>query len=60
MGMPWPGISALSQLRAVKVEVLGAAVRELLAITKARFGSDFDFTTIARVVEDWAGVEIRG
>jgi 3-hydroxyisobutyrate dehydrogenase-like beta-hydroxyacid dehydrogenase len=40
--------------------VLGAAVRELLAITNARFGPDSDFTSIARVVEDWAGVEIRG
>ena len=40
--------------------VLGAAVRELLAITKARFGPDSDFTSTARVIEDWAGVEIRG
>jgi 3-hydroxyisobutyrate dehydrogenase-like beta-hydroxyacid dehydrogenase len=40
--------------------VLGAAVREMLAITNARFGPDSDFTSIARVVEEWAGVEIRG
>ncbi len=40
--------------------VLGAAVREILAITKARFGPDSDFTSIARVVEEWAGVQIRG
>jgi 3-hydroxyisobutyrate dehydrogenase-like beta-hydroxyacid dehydrogenase len=40
--------------------VLGAAVRELLAITKARFSPESDFTSIARVIEDWAGVEIRG
>lgn len=40
--------------------VVGAAVREMLAITNARFGPDSDFTSIARVVEEWAGVEIRG
>jgi hypothetical protein len=38
----------------------GAAVREMLAITKARFGADSDFTFIAKVLEEWAGVEIRG
>jgi 3-hydroxyisobutyrate dehydrogenase-like beta-hydroxyacid dehydrogenase len=40
--------------------VVGAAVREMLAITKARFGPDADFTFIAKVLEEWAGVEIRG
>jgi hypothetical protein len=40
--------------------VVGSAVRALLALTRARFGPDSDFTSIARVVEDWAGVEIRG
>jgi 3-hydroxyisobutyrate dehydrogenase-like beta-hydroxyacid dehydrogenase len=39
--------------------VVGAAVRQILAITQARLGPDSDFTEIARVVEDWAGVEIR-
>ena len=39
--------------------VVGAAVREMLAITKARFGADSDFTHIAKVLEEWAGVEIR-
>ena len=39
--------------------VAGAAVLQMLAVTKARFGSDSDFTSIARVVEEWAGVEIR-
>ncbi len=39
--------------------VVGAAVRQMLAITNARLGPDSDFTEIARVVEDWAGVEIR-
>jgi 3-hydroxyisobutyrate dehydrogenase-like beta-hydroxyacid dehydrogenase len=40
--------------------VCGAAVRQMLAITTARFGADSDFTNIARVLEEWAGVEIRG
>lgn len=40
--------------------VVGAAVRQMLAVTKARFGPASDFTSIARVVEEWAGVEIRG
>ena len=39
--------------------VAGAAVLEMLGITKARFGPDSDFTEIARVVEEWAGVEIK-
>ena len=40
--------------------VVGGAVREMLAITKARFGADSDFTHIAKVLEEWAGVEIKG
>jgi 3-hydroxyisobutyrate dehydrogenase-like beta-hydroxyacid dehydrogenase len=40
--------------------VVGAAVREMLAITNAKYGPTSDFTSIARVVEEWAGVEIRG
>jgi 3-hydroxyisobutyrate dehydrogenase-like beta-hydroxyacid dehydrogenase len=40
--------------------VAGAAVRQMLAITNARFGADSDFTSIAKVVEEWAGVEIKG
>ncbi len=39
--------------------VAGAAVRQMLAITQARFGADSDFTCIAKVVEEWAGVEIK-
>ena len=40
--------------------VVGAAVRQMLAITQAKYGADSDFTMIARVVEEWAGVEIKG
>ncbi|BBK35058.1 2-hydroxy-3-oxopropionate reductase [Allostella sp. ATCC 35155] len=40
--------------------VVGAAVRQMLAVTQAKFGPDSDFTCIAKVLEEWAGVEIRG
>jgi 3-hydroxyisobutyrate dehydrogenase-like beta-hydroxyacid dehydrogenase len=40
--------------------VAGAAVRQMLAITNAKFGADSDFTCIAKVLEEWAGVKIRG
>lgn len=40
--------------------VVGAAVRQMLAVTQAKFGAASDFTCIAKVVEEWAGVEIRG
>jgi 3-hydroxyisobutyrate dehydrogenase-like beta-hydroxyacid dehydrogenase len=39
--------------------VAGSAVLQMLGITQARFGADSDFTSIARVVEEWAGVEIK-
>ena len=39
--------------------IVGGAVRQFLAVTNARFGSESDFTSMARVVEEWAGVEIK-
>lgn len=39
--------------------VAGAVIRQMLAITNAKFGPDSDFTSIAKVVEEWAGVEMR-
>jgi 3-hydroxyisobutyrate dehydrogenase-like beta-hydroxyacid dehydrogenase len=39
--------------------VAGAAVRQMLAITQAKYGFDADFTEIARVLEEWAGVQMR-
>jgi 3-hydroxyisobutyrate dehydrogenase-like beta-hydroxyacid dehydrogenase len=39
--------------------VVGSAVRQMLAVTNARFGPEADFTCIAKVVEEWAGAEIR-
>jgi 3-hydroxyisobutyrate dehydrogenase-like beta-hydroxyacid dehydrogenase len=40
--------------------VVGAAVRQMLAVTNAKFGPTSDFTSICRVVEEWAGVEVKG
>ena len=40
--------------------VCGAAVRQMLAVTNAMFGPDSDFTSMCKVVESWAGVEVRG
>ena len=40
--------------------VCGAAVRQMLAVTQAMYGADSDFTSMCRVIESWAGVEVRG
>lgn len=40
--------------------LMGSMARNLLGITAARFGSDCDFTNIARIFEEWAGVQIGG
>ena len=40
--------------------IMGAVVRQILALTQAKYGPDSDFTSIARLSEEWAGVEIRG
>jgi 3-hydroxyisobutyrate dehydrogenase-like beta-hydroxyacid dehydrogenase len=40
--------------------VAGAAIREMMAVTNAKFGGDSDFTSVARLLEEWAGVEIGG
>ena len=37
----------------------GAMVRQILAITNRKYGPDSDFTSMAKLIEDWAGVEIR-
>jgi 3-hydroxyisobutyrate dehydrogenase-like beta-hydroxyacid dehydrogenase len=39
--------------------VAGAAVRQMLAVTNAKYGPESDFTSIAKVLEEWAGVQIR-
>ncbi len=38
----------------------GSAVLQMLAVTQARFGADSDFTEIVKVIEEWAGIEVRG
>jgi len=40
--------------------IVGSAVRQMLAVTKALFGPESDFTSICRSVEQWAKVEVRG
>jgi 3-hydroxyisobutyrate dehydrogenase-like beta-hydroxyacid dehydrogenase len=40
--------------------VCGAVVRQMLAVTNAMYGADSDFTCMCKVVESWAGVEVRG
>lgn len=40
--------------------MMGNAARTMLNITQSRFGGSADFTNMARVVEEWAGVEING
>ena len=40
--------------------VCGAAGRQMLAVTNAMYGPDSDFTSMCKVVESWAGVEVRG
>lgn len=40
--------------------VAGAVIRQMLAVTQAKYGATSDFTSITRVVEEWAGVEVRG
>ncbi len=40
--------------------VVGGAVRQFLAMANAAFGPASDFTTMVKLVEGWAGVEVDG
>jgi 3-hydroxyisobutyrate dehydrogenase-like beta-hydroxyacid dehydrogenase len=40
--------------------VVGSAAREMMSITLAACGKDADFSDVVKVVESWAGVEVRG
>ena len=40
--------------------MVGNAVKQLLTMTQATQGPDADLTQIARTVEQWAGVELKG
>jgi 3-hydroxyisobutyrate dehydrogenase-like beta-hydroxyacid dehydrogenase len=51
----------LEEAEAIGVPMLmGSMARNLLAVTSARFGGECDFTNMARLFEEWAGVEIGG
>lgn len=51
----------VEEAEAMGVPMLGGSlIRQVLAITQAKYGPESDFTCIAKVVEEWAGVEIRG
>lgn len=39
--------------------VSGAVVRQILAATNAKYGPASDFTSIVKITEEWAGVEVR-
>jgi 3-hydroxyisobutyrate dehydrogenase-like beta-hydroxyacid dehydrogenase len=39
--------------------ISGAVVRQILAATNARYGPASDFTSIVKITEEWAGVEVR-
>jgi 3-hydroxyisobutyrate dehydrogenase-like beta-hydroxyacid dehydrogenase len=39
---------------------VGAEVFQVLGMTKAKYGADSDFTCIAKLYEEWAGIEMRG
>ena len=50
----------LGRIGAIDILVNNAVVRQMLAITNAKYGAASDFTSIAKVLEEWAGVEMRG
>jgi len=39
--------------------IAGGVIRQMLAVTQAKYGADSDFTCIAKVIEEWAGVKMR-
>jgi 3-hydroxyisobutyrate dehydrogenase-like beta-hydroxyacid dehydrogenase len=39
--------------------VTGSLVRQMLAVTNAKYGPDSDFTSMVKIIEEWAGVEIK-
>jgi 3-hydroxyisobutyrate dehydrogenase-like beta-hydroxyacid dehydrogenase len=40
--------------------VVGSAVRQMLSIANNVYGPDSDFTILAKLVEDWAGLDLPG
>jgi len=48
---------ALNEAEAMGVPtILGGVVRQILAVTSAKFDLDSDCTSLAKAVEEWAGV----
>jgi 3-hydroxyisobutyrate dehydrogenase-like beta-hydroxyacid dehydrogenase len=39
--------------------IVGSTVRQMFAVTNARFGPTSDFTCVAKVIEEWAGIDVR-
>lgn len=39
---------------------VSVAIREMLAITTATFGDDADISDVSRLMEQWAGIQIKG
>ena len=39
---------------------VGTAVKQMLTLTRDHLGGDVDMTSVVRVIEEWAGVEVRG
>jgi 3-hydroxyisobutyrate dehydrogenase len=51
----------LAEAEAIGVPMMvGAAVREMLVLTSSVCGPNADYSDVARVVEVWAGVKVRG
>jgi len=40
--------------------MMGTTARTMLNITQAKYGGASDFTSMAKICEEWAGVEIKG
>jgi hypothetical protein len=40
--------------------VVGSAVRQMLSIANNIYGPDSDFTILAKLVEDWTGLDLPG
>ena len=38
---------------------VGSSVRQMFATTKAVYGEESDFTSLCRVIENWAGIEVN-
>jgi 3-hydroxyisobutyrate dehydrogenase-like beta-hydroxyacid dehydrogenase len=50
----------VDEAEALGVPMIGGSfVRQILAATNAKFGPDSDFTSMVKIVEEWAGVEIK-